>query len=122
MTLGKNVQGAAFSCFLAAKTWNKAQENPLALQFYVSFKILLSLTAILEMTRSASHCSKQDLPCELPFLSTSSLQSIYALMATYIQKMPVEAEARGFPFGECGGCFLMVNFLPFLCQRPFTSC
>lgn len=54
MALGKNVQAAAFSCFLAAKTWNKAQENSLALQFRVSFKIFLPLKAILEMTRSAS--------------------------------------------------------------------
>lgn len=69
-------------------------------------------------------CSKQDLRYELPFLPTSSPQYTYTLMPTYTSRRSVEAEARGLSFGESGGCFLflMLNFLPLLYQRHFTSC
>lgn len=47
--LGNKLQGAASSCFPAAKTRNKAPENSLALQFCASFKMFLPLQAVLRI-------------------------------------------------------------------------
>lgn len=95
------MQGAAFSCFLAAETPNKAWENSLALWFCVSFKMVLPLWRN---------------PLQAGFALWTSLsfslfpQHIYTSMPTYVWKTSVERKAVGFLlWGKQGFVFFFFN-------------